>query len=49
MPRDAGSPLAGAIALPLPDAAALPTDDAGFMPFPLYGGAFPDPKTRARI
>jgi hypothetical protein len=41
--------LAGAIALPLPDAAALPTDDAGFMPIPIYGGAFPDPKTRARI
>lgn len=47
--RDAGAPLAGAIALPQPDAAVLPSDDAGFIPIPLYGGAFPDPKTRARV
>jgi hypothetical protein len=45
----AGAPQAGAIASRQPDAGALAAEDAGFMPVPLYGGAFPDPKTRARI
>lgn len=33
----------------LADAGDTPEQDAAYVPIPIYGGAFPDPMTRARV